>query len=115
MPRGCSSAEVRWVEIAPCYVFHPLNAYEDERGAVVFDVVRYPELWRKGFSGPPGTLHRWRIDLAAERVHEDPLDDRAIEFPPFRRASAGLCASLRVRGLHEVRERVRHRHLAHQV
>jgi carotenoid cleavage dioxygenase len=83
MPRGGSSAEVRWVEIAPCYVFHPLNAYEDERGAVVFDVVRYPELWRKGFSGPPGVLHRWRLDLGAGRAHEEPLDDRAIEFPRF--------------------------------
>ena len=60
-----------------------MNAYEDERGAVVFDVVRYPELCRNGFSGPPGTPHRWRIDLASGQVHEEPLDDRAVEFPRF--------------------------------
>ena len=40
MPRGGTSADVRWVEVTPCYVFHPLNAYEDERGAIVMDVVR---------------------------------------------------------------------------
>ena len=90
MPRGGANADVRWVEVAPCYVFHPLNAYEDERGAVVVDVVRYPELWRAGFSGPPGTLHRWRIDLGAGRASEEPLDDRAVEFPRFDERRLGL-------------------------
>ena len=45
MPRAGGNADVRWFEIAPCYVFHPLNAFEDG-SAVVVDVVRYPELWR---------------------------------------------------------------------
>src|SRR5215471_1943473 len=47
MPRGGSSAEVHWVEVAPCYVFHPLNAFE-AGGQVVVDTVRYAELWRGG-------------------------------------------------------------------
>ena len=82
MPRGGAAADVRWLDIAPCYVFHPLNAYEDERGDVVMDVVRYAELWRGDSSGgAPASLHRWRIDRAAERVSEEPLDDRAVEFP----------------------------------
>ncbi len=38
MPRGGANQDVRWFEIAPCYVFHPLNAYEDAQGAVVVDV-----------------------------------------------------------------------------
>jgi carotenoid cleavage dioxygenase len=81
MPRGGTNADVRWYEIAPCYVFHPLNAYEDG-DAVVIDVARYAELWRDSpnhFS--PAFLHRWTIDLATGRVAEQPLDDRPVEFP----------------------------------
>jgi carotenoid cleavage dioxygenase len=82
MPRGGTSADVHWVEVAPCYVFHPLNAHEDEHGGIVMDVVRYPQLWRAGESGASSAyLHRWRIDLGTWRVTERPLDDRAIEFP----------------------------------
>ncbi|HXJ84716.1 MAG TPA: carotenoid oxygenase family protein [Candidatus Methylomirabilis sp.] len=101
MPRGGAAKDVRWFEIAPCYVFHPLNAYEDERGAVVLDVVRYPELWRRDSSpsasstwtaGPPQlpALHRWRIDPTAGRVGEQPLDDRPIEFPRCDERRVGL-------------------------
>ena len=90
MARGGSSADVRWVEVAPCYVFHPLNAYEDEQGAVVMDVVRYPELWRaRSPAATAASLHRWRVDLGAGRVSEQPLDDRAIEFPRFDERQMG--------------------------
>jgi carotenoid cleavage dioxygenase-like enzyme len=90
MPRGGTNADMRWFEIAPCYVFHPLNAFEAEGGTVV-DVVRYPELWRPGASGFPGArLHRWRIDLGGGRVHEQPLDDRAIEYPRCDERRVGL-------------------------
>jgi carotenoid cleavage dioxygenase len=102
MPRGGANRDVRWFEIAPCYVFHPLNAYEDAQGAVVVDVVRYEELWRSGSatseSSPKWTtgrrqipqLHRWRIDLATGRVGEQPLDDRAVEFPRCDERRVGL-------------------------
>ena len=89
MQRGEASTAVRWFEIEPCYVFHALNAYDDERGGVVMDVARYPELWRSGFSGPPASLHRWRIDIAGGRVSEQALDDRAIEFPRFDERRVG--------------------------
>jgi carotenoid cleavage dioxygenase len=101
MPREGTNANVRWFEIEPCYVFHPLNAYADDHGGVVIDVVRYAELWRGGSSAstsPTWTtgrrhlpaLHRWRIDLTSERVGEDQLDDRAIEFPRFDERLVGL-------------------------
>jgi carotenoid cleavage dioxygenase len=57
MPRGGSNADVRWLEIAPCYVFHPLNAYEAADGTLVMDVVRYAELWRS-------TTARWSSPAA---------------------------------------------------
>ena len=92
MPRGGTNRDVRWHEVAPCYVFHPLNAYEDEGGAVVMDVVRYPELWRGSSSAPvnPPALHRWRVDARAGRVSEQALDDRAVEFPRCDERRVGL-------------------------
>ena len=89
MPRGEAKPAVRWFAVEPCYVFHTLNAYEDEFGAVVLDVVRYPELWRSGFSGPPATLHRWSVDLPSGLVRERAMDDRAVEFPRFDERRVG--------------------------
>ncbi len=81
MPRGGTNSDVRWYEIEPCYVFHPLNAYDDGDD-VVIDVVRYPELWRNGSgSFDSASLHRWRIDRSRAVVSEQALDDREIEFP----------------------------------
>ena len=90
MPRGGNNADLRWFEIAPCFVFHGFNAYEDEQGGIVMDVVRFAELWRGNAAdawreapAAPPSLHRWRIDRAAGRASEQALDDRAIEFPRF--------------------------------
>ena len=81
MPHGGASADVRWFEIDPCYVFHPFNAYSDGN-SIVIDVCRYPSLWRDNASEfERATLHRWTIDLAAGRVREQARDDRGIEFP----------------------------------
>ncbi len=81
MPRGGSAADVRWLEIEPCYVFHPFNAFE-EGGRIVVDVARYPELWRQGPEHfDRAFLHRFTLDPAAGRVAEQALDDLPIEFP----------------------------------
>jgi carotenoid cleavage dioxygenase len=81
MPRG-GGADVRWVEIEPCYVFHVLNASEPEPGRVVVDVARYPHLWRDSRDAfEPTTLHRFTVDVAAGTVKEETLDDRSVEFP----------------------------------
>lgn len=90
MPRGGSSADVRWYEIEPCYVFHPFNAFERD-GKIVIDVARYPELWRGGADRfAAACAHRWTIDPVAGRVGEKPLDDRAVEFPRIDDRRGGL-------------------------
>jgi carotenoid cleavage dioxygenase len=90
MPRGGRNADVRWFEVEPCYVFHPLNACDDG-DAVVMDVARYRELWRKDSQGfEPATLHRWRLDLASGKATEQALDDRPIEFPRVDDRRVGL-------------------------
>ena len=83
LPRGGTAAGVRWFEVDPCWVFHTLNAYEDDGGRVVVDLVRYSGAYDVStLSGPgPLTLDRWIIDPAAGKVAQQRLDDRPQEFP----------------------------------
>ncbi len=89
MPRNGSAADLKWFDIEPCYVFHPMNAY-DEGDTIVCDVARYQRLWDKGWRDSRARLHRWTIDLSSGRVTETPLDDRATEFPRVADAKAGF-------------------------
>ena len=74
---------VRWIEIEPCWVFHCLNAYDDN-GKVVVDLCQYNQgfdvstLWS---THGPVTLDRWIIDPAAGKITQQRLDDRGQEFP----------------------------------
>ena len=82
LPRD-GSAGVRWIEIEPCWVFHCLNAYDDN-GRVVVDLCQYSEsfdvstLWA---AHGPVTLDRWTLDPEAGTVSQQRLDDRGQEFP----------------------------------
>ena len=91
LERRAPAESIRWFDIEPCYVFHPLNAWDDG-DRVVIDAARYPELWRSSSTGGStgATLHRWEIDLAAGAVKETPLDDRTVEFPRVADAKVGL-------------------------
>ncbi len=83
LPRAGSSADTVWVEVDPCYVFHPLNAY-DEEGKVVIDLVRHPSMFRSRtdtLDGGRPSLERWTIDPLARRVSRTVIDDRPQEFP----------------------------------
>jgi carotenoid cleavage dioxygenase len=82
LPRRGSSHAVRWFEVEPCWVFHTLNAYDDD-GRVVVDVCRYEgayDLARLAERGPL-TLERWTVDPAAGTVTRTCLDDRRQELP----------------------------------
>jgi carotenoid cleavage dioxygenase len=94
MPREGRDADVRWFEIEPCYVFHTLNAWEEDDDTVVFDVCRISEVWRgtsdmQGGSGKQ-TLHRFTFHLDSGRVDEETLDDRGMDFPRLADARVGL-------------------------
>jgi carotenoid cleavage dioxygenase len=87
MPRNGTDADVKWIEIDPCYVFHPMNAYDDD-DTIVVDVPRHPTMFAtKGelIEGPnrggPPALHRWTIDAAAGKVRDELVDERGQEFP----------------------------------
>ena len=51
MPREGGDADVRWFDVEPCYVFHPMNAY-DEGDTIVLDVVRHPKMFDRDHTGP---------------------------------------------------------------
>jgi carotenoid cleavage dioxygenase len=83
MPREGGDADVRWFDVEPCYVFHPMNA-SDEGDTIVLDVVRHPKMFDRDHTGPnegPPTLDRWTVDLADGKVRESRFDDHAQEFP----------------------------------
>ena len=63
LPRMGADADVRWFEIDPCYVFHPMNAYVDGN-RVICDVGRHEYMWRESMNDfAPSYLHRWEFDL----------------------------------------------------
>ncbi len=89
MPRTGGGADVRWFDTDPCYVFHPMNAYDDG-DTIVLDVARYGRLdfmsvasvTRPSYRGEGAArLVRWRIDRARGGVAATPLDDATMEFP----------------------------------
>ena len=90
MRRDVENAPVDWIEIDPCYVFHPANAFSDGN-QVTLDVARYETLWQgRSDSFDIAKLHRFEVDLDSQNVRETPLDDRGIEFPRINDTRTGL-------------------------
>jgi len=97
MKRDASVDTLRWFETDPCYVFHPMNAWEE--GSKIFaDVMEHPvaPLFPNADGSPggdaPARLVRWTFDLAGEsnQIKREPLDDMVGEFPRFDERRAGL-------------------------
>lgn len=83
LPLGGRGTDVRWFEVEPCYVFHPLNAHDDG-DRVVLDVVRYDRMFDRERLGPDDSsplLWRWTIDTATGAVSERQLSDVPMELP----------------------------------
>ncbi|MFZ3303490.1 MAG: carotenoid oxygenase family protein [Mycobacterium sp.] len=95
MPRDGDNSDVRWFDIEPCYVYHPLNAYSEMRGdheVLVLDVVRYDRMFDRDRRGPGGVtpkLDRWTIDLTTGAVASERRDDRSQEFPRINETLLG--------------------------
>jgi len=73
LPREGNAEDVKWVSIDPCYIFHPMNAYDDG-DEVVFDAVRHP----------------WRLNPVTGKSSHQRIDDRGQEFPRHNEALLGL-------------------------
>ncbi|HEX3886633.1 MAG TPA: carotenoid oxygenase family protein [Phenylobacterium sp.] len=88
MRRDGEVSSIRWFNAPACYVFHPLNSWE-EGDKLYCDVMRYnvAPLFPKA-DGSPGEkavarLVRWTFDLSAasNAIQEQALDDLDGEFP----------------------------------
>jgi carotenoid cleavage dioxygenase-like enzyme len=94
LPLGGPAAEVRWVEIEPCYVFHGINAWEDG-GDVVLDVCRHPSMFDASatqLGGEGGEVRRWRVATQAGALacSEEVLEgERQLELPTIDRRHTG--------------------------
>ncbi|MFC8275933.1 carotenoid oxygenase family protein [Streptomyces sp. NPDC057271] len=84
LPREGGAGSLRWFSIAPCFVFHAVNATE-ENGVVRIYALRYPKMF-DGTSQDPFAygacmLWEWTIDPATGKVTERQLDDHQQELP----------------------------------
>ncbi len=91
MPLGGLAADIRWVEIEPCYVFHEVNAYRSGDD-VVIDVCRHDSVFGDQDLGQTNVkVHRWRVNTAGEQLsfHDEIVADRQLELPTHDRRISG--------------------------
>ncbi|HVX09687.1 MAG TPA: carotenoid oxygenase family protein [Pirellulales bacterium] len=97
MKRDAPVDSIRWFEIAPSFVLHAMNAWE-EGDKLHCELMEYPSApVFPNSDGSPGeethaTLTRWTIDLAGQTngARREQLDDLAAEMPRFDERRAGL-------------------------
>lgn len=86
MPRTGASADVKWFDANPCFIFHTMNAFESG-DKVVLDAARYEQLWVKDSHdfNHPAYLTRFEFDMKSGAVAENQLDEQSMEFPQMHR------------------------------
>lgn len=92
LPREGNAEDVKWIDIDPCYIFHPMNAYDDG-DEVVLDAARHEKMFdreRRGPSEGPPTLDRWRLNTVTGTHTCERIDDRPQEFPRINESLVGL-------------------------
>jgi carotenoid cleavage dioxygenase len=95
LPLDGTADDVQWCEVDPCYVFHPLNAFDLSDGRIQMEVARHPAMFRNITNGPAEgepTLDRWTLNPATGRAVEERLDDRSHEFPRHDERRLGRAA-----------------------
>jgi beta,beta-carotene 9',10'-dioxygenase len=103
-----SGRHVRTVVADPFFAFHHVNAYDDEDGSVVVDLVAYDDasviesfylhrLAEPDVRIPPGTLRRLRVPLAGSerRLRAEVLSPTGIELPNIDYAALNTSPRLR--------------------
>jgi len=85
--RDAGAASMRWFNCDPCFVFHGMNAYEED-DKIVAHVIQYdaaPELKADStdLAKANGRLTRWELNLRDNNDHvkQVQIDDLAGEFP----------------------------------
>jgi 8'-apo-carotenoid 13,14-cleaving dioxygenase len=92
LPREGTNADVIWCDVAPCYVFHPCNAFEDADGNVIMDVCAHSTMFAESKIGPDSAhvpFERWTINPATRTTDRKIIDADSQEFPRPNEAHIG--------------------------
>ena len=84
MPRDGDNSDVRWFDVEPCYVFHPMNAYDDGDTVVARRRAASEDVRRPSISGPTKDRRRSTAGPSTSptaRFANRRVDDRGQEFP----------------------------------
>lgn len=90
--RHAPGNSIIWCDVDPCYVFHPANAFVDEAGRIIVDVVTHDRMFARSTQGPDSEacqFERWTIDTAARSVARNVVDPRPQEFPRYDERRSG--------------------------
>lgn len=101
IPReGNINGNIRWFEADPCYVYHPLNAYETGDGKIICDMMQYPDAAlfdenggnTNALEATESRLTRWTLDLNANTgdFAQTQLSDFSGDFPRIDDRVTGL-------------------------
>ncbi len=83
------SGEIKWFQTGPFFVFHFLNAHE-ENGALIIDGCRMKAVDMSGndFGNPPMPW-QWTLNLGDGTMSDRQIDDTMCEFPRLDERRAG--------------------------
>ncbi|KXV64631.1 hypothetical protein AD949_05550 [Acetobacter orleanensis] len=83
LPRNGNAENIQWFETPRCFVFHFVNAYDDNHLTII-DLIRHPRMFDRDHNGPnegAPTLVRWTLNRCSGQLTETQLDDHGTEFP----------------------------------
>ncbi|KAB0679609.1 carotenoid oxygenase family protein [Aureimonas leprariae] len=85
LPRHGTAADVIWIDVDPCFIFHAANAFDLPDGRLVLDAVVYDRMFVSGEEiGPDEAargFERWTVDPVRRTVERRTLDPKPQEFP----------------------------------
>lgn len=92
LPIDGSSADTQWFDIPSLWIFHSVNAYEED-GKVILYAVTHPKMCATYSGSVEGNgaprLERITFDLATGTAQVERIDDRPQEFPRINDAHTG--------------------------
>ena len=97
MPRNGSNKDIQWVNVNPCFVFHSMNAYEEDN-KIIIHVCRQNKAMVGGmdeiYGGDEttGKLWKWTIDLETLTCVEEQIDNRSCDFARIDNRKIGIKA-----------------------
>ncbi len=84
LPRTGTANDIKWFDVEPSYVFHTVNAYENDD-----EILLYALAHRSAETVGDPSLYRWKFNLKSGTVDEGYVDERKIEFPVVNRNVVG--------------------------